>query len=64
MDFSKTLMDYGDNIPIWSRLGYSYKEFYLKFGQPDPSTIKPATNFGIYDPSYISSLRRPKKSKK
>ena len=64
MDFSKALMDYGDNIPIWSRLGYSYKEFYLKFGQPDPSTLKPPTNFGVYDPSYISSLRRPKKSPK
>ena len=63
MDFSKTLMDYGDNIPIWSRLGYTFKEYYLKFGQPDPSTIKPPTNFGVYDPSYISSLRR-KKSKK
>ena len=60
MDFSKTLMDYGDNIPIWSRLGYSYKEFYLKFGQPDTSTIKPATNFGSNDPS---TLRR-KKTKK
>ena len=62
-EFWDASKDYEDNVPIWGRLGYSYKEFYLKFGQPDPSTIKPATNFGIYDPSYISSLRR-KKSKK
>ena len=62
-EFWEALKDYEDNIPIWGRLGYSFKEFYLKYGQPDPSTIKPATNFGIYDPSYISSLRR-KKSKK
>ena len=60
MDFSKTLMDYGDNIPIWGRLGYSYKEFYLKFGQPDPSTIKPPTDYELFG---LSSLRR-KKSKK
>lgn len=62
-EFWEASKDYEDNVPIWSRLGYSFKEFYLKFGQPNPSTIKPATNFGIYDPSYISSLRR-KKSKK
>lgn len=62
-EFWEAYKDYEDNIPIWSRLGYTFKEYYLKFGQPDPSTIKPATNFGIYDPSYISSLRR-KKSKK
>ena len=62
-EFWEAIKDYEDNIPIWSRLGYTFKEYYLKFGQPDPSTIKPATNFGIYDPSYISSLRR-KKSKK
>ena len=60
MDFTRTLMDYGDNIPIWSRLGYSYKEFYLKFGQPDPSTINPPTDYELFD---LSSLRR-KKSKK
>ena len=62
-EFWEAIKDYEDNIPIWSRLGYSFKEYYLKFGQPDPSTIKPPTNFGVYDPSYISSLRR-KKSKK
>lgn len=62
-EFWEAYKDYEDNIPIWSRLGYTFKEYYLKFGQPDPSTIKPATNFGIYDPSYISSLHR-KKSKK
>lgn len=62
-EFWEASKDYEDNVPIWSRLGYSFKEYYLKFGQPDPSTIKTPTNFGIYDPSYISSLRR-KKSKK
>ena len=62
-EFWEASKDYEDNVPIWSRLGYSFKEYYLKFGQPDPSFLKPATNFGIYDPSYISSLRR-KKSKK
>ena len=62
-EFWEASKDYEDNVPIWSRLGYTFKEYYLKFGQPDPSTIKPATNFGIYDPSYISSLRRKKSSR-
>ena len=62
-EFWDASKDYEDNVPIWSRLGYTFKEYYLKFGQPDPSTIKPATNFGVYDPSYISSLRRKKSSR-
>ena len=62
-EFWEAYKDYEANVPIWGRLGYAFKEYYLKFGQPDPSTIKPATNFGICDPSYISSLRR-KKTKK
>ena len=62
-EFWDASKDHEDNVPIWSRLGYTFKEYYLKFGQPDASTIKPATNFGIYDPSYITSLRRKKPKK-